>query len=60
MDTLYDRLRFNGYLSYAVLCDIAFFLFGQFDKTYIMKISVATMYMHQDVRGGVMIDKQTK
>jgi len=46
MDTLYNRLRFNGHLSYAVLCDIAFFLFGPSDKTCIMEISVAAMYMY--------------
>jgi len=40
------RLRFNGYLSYVLLCDVAFFLFGQFDKMCIMKILVAAMYMY--------------
>jgi len=46
MDTLYNRVWSNGYLSYAMLCDIAFFTFGQFDKTCIMKISVAATYMY--------------
>jgi hypothetical protein len=54
---MYNRLRFNGYLTYAVLCDVTFLLYEQFDKICTMKISVAVMYMYEDVRGGVVIGK---